>query len=86
MYVNPARVWSAKARRGLTIKALAEAVGEKPRVVSAWIKPSGYSLDLTWSQVERLVLATQFPVGWFTGGDEEEDFSTIEEIGRQLPF
>jgi transcriptional regulator with XRE-family HTH domain len=86
VYVNPARILTARMRRGMTSKKLAEEVGEQPRTIAKWVKPSDYSLDLTEAQIARLVLATSFPAGWFTGGDEEEDFATIEEIARQVCF
>lgn len=84
MLVNPARVWMAKARRGMTSKRLAELVGEQPRTVAKWSKPSGYALELSAAQVARLVFATGYPQGWFTGGDEEEDFAALDDIERSM--
>jgi len=85
MIINPARVWVAKASQKMTTKALAKAVGESPRTVARWSKPSGYSLELTDEQLQRLSFATSFPLGFFTDGDEETEFSEINDIGASLP-
>jgi hypothetical protein len=75
LLVNPWRVDCAMRRREMTSKALAEKLGLPPRVVAKWRKPSGYTLHLAMEEIERLSSALEFPVGWFTAGDEETDFA-----------
>lgn len=84
MYVNPARVWLAKARRGMSTKELAEAIGEKPATVAMWIVKDYSSLDLRSHQIDALAFALHFPREFFTGGDEEKDFDRLNDLGRQL--
>jgi len=71
-------------RRGFTSKTLAKIIDEEPRVVSTWIQPSGYTLELTENQLLRLARATSFLPQWFTGGDEEADFAAIDEIDASM--
>ena len=68
----------------MSAKALAGSVGKPYRVVAKWRKPSGYTLYLTENEIARIAKALQFPSGWFTDGDEEEDFANAAMLGAEI--
>jgi Zn-dependent peptidase ImmA (M78 family)/DNA-binding XRE family transcriptional regulator len=66
---NPSRLSLARKRRGLTMKALAVAVGVEPRSISAYEKGE-FGPDT--ERLQKLSAVLRFPVPFFFGDDLDE--------------
>jgi Zn-dependent peptidase ImmA (M78 family)/DNA-binding XRE family transcriptional regulator len=69
LFFNPNRLKLARARRALTIKALAEAVGMTPRIFSSY--ENGSSVP-PFSTLQKIAQVLKFPEDFFSGDDIEE--------------
>lgn len=82
--INTARVWTARARRGLTEVQLARLMGVQSSLIHSWQDEDNFPCRITDAHLADLARELYFPEQFFTTGNQRADWEAHREISRQL--